>query len=72
MHFIVMKHWRDENTFEQDVWAESMMNIELKVLDIDIETLYMILHVILQRQSWWGEIHQALAHNYLEDWKILK
>ncbi len=48
------------------------MNIELKVLDIDIETLYMILHVILQWQSWRDEIYQALAHSYLKDWKILK
>ena len=72
MHFIVMKHWRDKNTSEQDVWAELMMNIELKVLDIDIETLYTILHVILRRQNWRGEIHWAFAHSYLKDWKILK
>ncbi len=67
-----MKHWWDENTSEQDVWAESMMNIELKVLDINIETSYIILYVILQWQSWRDEIHQALAHNYLKDWKIFK
>ncbi len=56
-HFIVMKHWQSENISEQDVWIESMMNIELKVFDINIETSYMILHVILQRQSWRDEIH---------------
>ncbi len=68
----MMKHWQDENTSEQDVWTESIMNIELRVLDIDIETLYMILHVILQRQSWRDEIYWMLAHSYLEDWKIFK
>ncbi len=48
------------------------MNIELKVLNIDIETSYTILCVIFWRQNWRDEIHQAFAHNYLEDWKILK
>ncbi len=48
------------------------MKIELKVLDIDIETSYTTVHVILQRQSWRGDIHRALAHNYSEDEKTLK
>ncbi len=49
-----------------------MMKIELKVLDIDIEISHMTIHVILQRQSWWNNIHQALAYNYSEDEKTLK
>ncbi len=48
------------------------MKIELKVLDIDIEISYMTVHVILQRQSWRDDIHQALAHNYSEDEKTFK
>ncbi len=48
------------------------MKIELKVLDIDIETLHMIIHVILQRQNWRDDIHQALAHNYSKDEKTFK
>ncbi len=48
------------------------MKIELKVLDIDIETSHMIVHMILQRQSWRDDIHWAFAHNYSEDEKILK
>ena len=49
-----------------------MMKIELKVLDIDIKTLHMTVHVILQWQSWWNNIHQVFAYNYSEDEKILK
>ncbi len=52
-------------------WIE-MMKIEFKVLDIDIETLHMIVHMILQRQNWWDDIHQVLAHNYSEDEKTFK
>ncbi len=49
-----------------------MMKIELKVLDIDIETSHTIVHVILQRQNWQDDIHQVFAHNYSEDEKTLK
>ncbi len=48
------------------------MKIELKVLDIDIETLHTTVHVILWQQSWRDDIHWALAHNYSEDEKTLK
>ncbi len=34
-----------------------MMKIELKVLDIDIKTSHMTVHVILQWQSWWNDIY---------------
>ena len=49
-----------------------MMKIKLKVLDIDIETSHMTVHVILWWQSWRDNIHWTLAHNYSEDEKILK
>ncbi len=49
-----------------------MMKIELKVLDIDIEISHMTVHVILQRQSWWNDIHWMLAYNYSEDEKTFK
>ncbi len=49
-----------------------MMKIELKVLDIDIETSHMTVHVILRRQSWRDNINRALAYNYSEDEKTLK
>ncbi len=49
-----------------------MMKIELKVLDIDIEISHMTVHVILRRQNWWDDIHQAFAHNYSEYEKTLK
>ncbi len=49
-----------------------MMKIELKVLDIDIETSHMTVHVILWQQSWRDDIYQALAHNYSEDEKTFK
>ncbi len=52
-------------------WVETM-KIELKVLDIDIETLHMTIHVILRRQNWRDDIHRALAHNYSEDEKTFK
>ena len=67
-------------TFESDLnkmsesdlsWVE-MMKIELKVLDIDIETSHMTILMILQRQNWRDDIHQALTHNYSEDEKTLK
>ncbi len=48
------------------------MKIELKVLDIDIETSHMTVHVILWWQSWRDDIHQALAYNYSEDEKTFK
>jgi len=48
------------------------MKIELKVLDIDIETSHMTIHVILWQQNWQDDIHQALAHNYSEDEKTFK
>ncbi len=48
------------------------MKIELKVLDIDIETSHMTVHVILWRQSWRDDIHQAFAYNYSEDEKTFK
>ncbi len=49
-----------------------MIKIELKVLDIDIETSYMTIHMILWQQSWQDDIHQAFIHNYSEDEKTLK
>ena len=49
-----------------------MMKIEFKVFDIDIETSHTTVHVILWRQNWRDDIHQALAYNYSEDEKILK
>ncbi len=49
-----------------------MMKIELKVLDIDIETLHTTVYVILWRQNWRDDIHQAFAHNYSKDEKTLK
>ncbi len=52
-------------------WFE-MMKIELRVLDIDIETSHTTVHVILQRQNWRDDIHRALAHNYSEDEKTFK
>ncbi len=48
------------------------MKIELKVLDINIEISHMTVHVILQRQNWRDDIHQALIHNYSEDEKTFK
>ncbi len=48
------------------------MKIELKVLDINIEISHMTVHVILQWQSWWNDIHQALTYNYSEDEKTFK
>ncbi len=48
------------------------MKIELKVLDINIETSHITVHVILRQQSWQDDIHQAFAHNYSEDEKTLK
>ncbi len=49
-----------------------MMKIELKVFNIDIETLYMTVHIILQWQNWWDDIYQAFAHNYSKDEKTFK
>ncbi len=49
-----------------------MMKIKLKVLDIDIKTSHMTIHVILQQQNWRDDIHWTLAHNYLKDEKIFK
>jgi hypothetical protein len=46
--------------------------MKLKILCIDIETLHMTVYVILQLQNWRDDTHQALAHNYSEDWKILR
>ncbi len=48
------------------------MKIEFKVLDIDIKTSHMTIHVILRRQNWWDDIHWAFAHNYSEDEKTFK
>ncbi len=48
------------------------MKIELKVFNIDIEMSHMTIHVILRRQNWQDDIHQALAHNYSEDEKTFK
>ncbi len=48
------------------------MKIELKALNIDIETSHMTVHVIFQRQSWRNNIHWVLAHNYSEDKKTFK
>ena len=48
------------------------MKIELKVLDIDIETSHMTVHVILQQQNWWDDIHWVFTHNYSEDEKTFK
>ncbi len=48
------------------------MKIELKVLDIDIKTSHITVHVILRRQNWQDDIHWVFAHNYSEDEKILK
>ncbi len=48
------------------------MKIEFKVLDIDIKTSHMTVHMILRRQSWWDDIHQVLAHSYSKDEKTLK
>ncbi len=48
------------------------MKIKLRIFDIDIKTSHIIIYVILQRQSWWNDIHQALAHNYSKDEKTFK
>ncbi len=48
------------------------MKIEFKVLDIDIKTLHMTVHMILQWQSWRNDIYQAFAYNYSEDEKTFK
>ena len=48
------------------------MKIELKVLDINIETSHTTVHMILQWQSWQDDIHWAFAHNYSEDEKAFK
>ncbi len=57
---------------ESDLSWIKMMKIELKVLDIDIETSHMTVHVILWRQNWRDDIHWAFAHNYSEDEKTFK
>ncbi len=48
------------------------MKIELNVLDIDIETLHTTVHVILWRQNWRDDIHEAFAYNYSEDERAFK